>query len=98
MDGTDIDHFAHIMLHTLPENSPCPPYIDLIEPRTGSGGDGDDTSAVNHTGTAVGIREEVCQRVFRTHITDDGMDFFGEQIDIGVIMQHKRMHLRLATY
>ena len=92
MDGTDIDHFAHIMLPTLPENSPCPTHIDLIEPRTGSGGDGDDTSAVNHTGTAVGIREEVCQRVFRTHITDDGMDFFGEQIDIGVILQHKRMH------
>ena len=72
-------------LHTLPENSPCPTYIDLIEPRTGPGGDGDDTSAVNYTGTAVGIREEVCQRVFRIHITDDGMDFFGEQIDIGAV-------------
>lgn len=74
------------------------PYIDLIEPRTGSGRDGDDTSTVNHTGTAVGIREEVCQRVFRTHITDDGVDLLREQIDIGVIMQHKRMHLRLAAY
>ena len=59
MDGADIDHFAHIMLHTLPENLPCPAYIDLIEPRTGSGCDGDNTSTVNHTGTAVGIREEV---------------------------------------
>ena len=74
------------------------PYIDLIEPRTGSGCDGDDTSAVNYTVTAVGIREEVCQRVFRTHITDDGVDLLREQIDIGVIMQHKRMHLRLAAY
>ena len=98
MDGTNIDHFAHITLHTLPENSPCPTYIDLIELRTGSGRDRDDTGAVNHTGTTVGIREEVCQRVFRTHITDDGMDFFGEQIDIGVIMQHKRMHSCAAAY
>ena len=98
MDGTDIDHFAHIMLHALPENPPCPAYVDLIEPRTGPGRDGDDTGTVNHTGTAVGIREEVCQRVFRTHITDDGVDLLREQIDIGVIMQHKRMHLRLVAY
>ena len=98
MDGADIDHFAHIMLHTLPENPPCPAYIDLIELRTGSGRDRDDTGAVNHTGTAVGIRKEVCQRAFHAHITDDGMDFFGEQMDIGVITQHKRMHLRSAAY
>ena len=73
-------------------------HIDLIELRTGSGRDRDDTGAVNHTGTAVGIRKEVCQRVFHAHITDDGMDFFGEQIDIGVIMQYKRMHLRSAAH
>ena len=98
MDGTNIDHFAHITLHTLPENAPCPTYVDLIELRTRSGRDRDDTSTVNHTGTAVRIREEVCQRVFHTHITDDGMDFFGKQIDIGVIMQHKRMHSCAAAY
>ena len=92
MNGADIDQLAHFMRHALLQELPCPTYIDLIEPRTGSGCDGDDTGAVNHTGTAVGIRKEVCQRVFCAHITDDGMDFFGEQIDIGVILQHKRMH------
>ena len=93
-----MDQPSHIALHTLPENPPCSTYIDLIELRTGSGRDGDDTGAVNHTGTAAGIRKEVCQRVFHAHITDDGMDFFGEQMDIGVIMQYKRMHLRSAAH
>jgi len=98
MDRADMDQPSHIALHTLPENLPCPTYIDLIELRTGSGRDGDDTGAVNHTGMAAGIRKEVCQRVFHAHITDDGMDFFGEQMDIGVIMQYKRMHLRSAAH
>ena len=73
MDRADMDQPSHIALHTLPENPPCPTYIDLIELRTGSGRNGDDTGAVNHTGTAAGIRKEVCQRVFHAHITDDGM-------------------------
>ncbi len=98
MNGADIDQLAHFMRHALLQELPCPTYIDLIEPRTGSGRDGDDTGAVNHTGMTVGIRKEVCQRVFCAHITDDGMDFFGEQIDIGVILQHKRVHLRSAAH
>ena len=98
MDGADIEHFAHTVLHTLPEDFPCPANIDLIEPRTGSGCDRDYTRAVNHAGAAVCPCEEVCQRAFIAHITDVGVDLLRKQIDIGVIMQHKRMHLRLAAY
>ena len=54
-------HAPVCILHTLQETPPCPTYMDLIEPRTGPGRNGDDASAVNHTSTAVGICEEVCQ-------------------------------------
>ena len=98
MDGADINESSHIVLHALPEDPPCAAHIDLIELRAGSGRDGDNACAVDHTGTAVGVRKEVRKRAFITHIAGDGTDLLREQADIGVVMQHKRTHLSIVAY